>query len=59
MAVIPLDNLELSGRTRNVLLRLGIFTLDDLRAVSIEKLAQQRNIGLFATFRDKKSFSRK
>ena len=47
MAVIPLDNLGLSGRTRNVLLRLGIRTLDDLRAVSIEELAQQRNIGLF------------
>lgn len=47
MAVIPLDNLGLSGRTRNVLFRLGIRTLDDLRAVSIEELAQQRNIGLF------------
>ena len=47
MAVIPLDNLRLSGRTRNVLFRLGIRTLDDLRAVSIEELAQQRNIGLF------------
>ena len=47
MAVIQLDNLGLSGRTRNVLFRLGIRTLDDLRAVSIEELAQQRNIGLF------------
>ena len=47
MAVIPLDNLGLSGRTRNVLFRLGIRTLDDLRAISIEELAQQKNIGLF------------
>ena len=47
MGVIPLDDLELSGRTRNALFRLGIFTLDDLRTVPIEKLAKQRNIGLF------------
>lgn len=47
MAVILLDNLELSGRTRNALFRLGIRTLDDLQAVSIDELAQQKNIGLF------------
>ena len=57
MAVIPLDSLGLSGRTRNVLFRLGIRTLDDLRAVSIEELAQQRNIGLFAISEIKRALS--
>lgn len=57
MAVIPLDNLGLSGRTKNVLFRLGIRTLDDLQAVSIEELAQQRNIGLFVLSEIKKVLS--
>ena len=57
MDVIPLDNLGLSGRTRNVLFHLGIRTLDDLRAVSIEELAQQRNIGLFAISEIKRALS--
>ncbi len=55
--VIPLDNLGLSGRTRNVLFHLGIRTLDDLRAVSIDRNGQQRNIGLFAISEIKRALS--
>ena len=47
MSTTSIYDLEISGRTKLALLRLGIRTLEDLRAVPIAELEQQKHIGLF------------
>ena len=45
---IPLQQLSISRRTRNALLRYGIKTLGDIKALSIYDLEGIRNIGISA-----------
>ena len=47
MSTTSIYDLEISGRTKLAFLRLGIRTLEDLRAVPIAELEQQKHIGLF------------
>lgn len=46
MAGIPIEGLKLSVRATNVLHRIGIFEVEQLLNTPIERIADQRNIGI-------------
>lgn len=45
MAETPIEQLQLSVRARNVLRRMGIYSVEELLSTPIENIAQQRNAG--------------